>query len=494
MPFMQTARTLRTAPAPDGQKTMNVVGPGDEVAIVQESQAWTQIRIVGSNVTGWVQKETVGDTSPVPPDIDIDLSAFFRMCWLKALNSQVFPNYLAAVAKARSDIKNDTQDNQIGPFRFQQPEWDAGRRDASLKLTDLGASDIHAWDYQCAMFAAMTAQAFAALQTALGRASSAHELYLAQLIGAKAAAAAITTPANTIKAALDGVQDADLPAGGLTRDQIMSRYSKYLLNAGPPPASVTGQVALDRIATDLQAAIDEVMDGIVAAGTEILGMPPDGSTLAGNATTPGGPSSGGAAFGGGGPGGITGAGGPLGQLIARGESGARGYNAYNRGVANQPAQQIDFSTMTLGQVVAAQARAAGDPNRLFAVGKYQIIPSTMRDAIARLQLSSDRMFTPDLQEMLFRDYLLAIKRPQVKAFITGAANGSLASAELALALEFASVADPNTGRSHYGGSGGNRASISVGQTADALNSEKGKYSQSVAAGQPVATAWDGLST
>jgi hypothetical protein len=490
---MQTARTLRTAPAPDGQKTLNVVGPGDEVTILQESQAWAQIQIAGSEVTGWVQKDTIGDTSPVPPDPDIDPAAFFRMCWLRALDSQVYPNYLAAVAKARSGIKNDTQNNQIGPFRFQPPEWDADRRNAALKLTDLGANDVHAWAYQCAMFAATTAQAFAALQTALGRPSSAHELYLAQLIGAKAAAAAITTPANTIKAALDGVQDADLPAGGLTRDQVTSRYSKYLLDPGPPPASVTGQVALDRIATDLQAAIDAVKDGIVAAGTEILGTSPEDSTLAGSATTPGGPSSGGTTFGNGGPSGISGAGGPLGQLIARGESGARGYNAYNRGFANQPAQQIDFSTMSLGQVVAAQSRAAGDPNRLFAVGKYQIIPSTMRDAIARLQLSSNRMFTPDLQETLFRDYLIAIKRPQVKAFITGAGSGSLVSAELALALEFASVADPNTGRSHYGGSGGNRASISVAETAAALNSEKGKYSQSIAAGQTAANAWDGLS-
>jgi len=482
MPFMQTARTLRAGP--DGEKTLNVLDPGDEVNILKEEQAWAQVELVATGLKGWVPKETIGDTSPVPPETDIDPPTFFRMCWLKALNSEVFPDYLAAVAKIRSGIKNDTQDNQIGPFRCQKAEWYAARKDESLKLADLSASDVRRWDYQCAAFAALTAQSFAALQTpaVLGRASSAHELYLAQLIGAKAAGAAIKTPANTIKAALDGVQDADLPAGGLVRDQIMSRYAKYLQD--------TGQVALDRIATDLQAAIDAEKDGIKEAGTEILGVPPDDGTVADDATTPGGPSSQ-TAFGGGGPGGIAGAGGPLGQLIARGESGARGYNAYNRGFANQPAQHIDFSTMTLAEVSAQQALPPGNPNRLFAVGKYQMIPSTMRDAIAKLGLSRDRKLTPDLQETLFRDYLIAIKRPRVKAFITG--GGSLESAQLALALEFASVADPATGRSHYGGSGGNRASISVAQTAAALNSEKATYSQKLASGQSAADAWNALS-
>jgi hypothetical protein len=148
--------------------------------------------------------------------------------------------------------------------------------------------------------------------------------------------------------------------------------------------------------------------------------------------------------------------------------------------------------MTLAQVRAQQALPRGNANSLFAVGKYQIIPSTMKDAIAKLGLDPNRMLTPDLQEFLFRNYLVGIKRPQVKSFITGAGT-TLKAAQLALALEFASVADPNTGKSHYGGSSGNRASITTTQTAMALNAEQAKFQQNVASGMSSSNAWTTLS-
>jgi hypothetical protein len=152
---------------------------------------------------------------------------------------------------------------------------------------------------------------------------------------------------------------------------------------------------------------------------------------------------------------------------------------------------MNFSVMTLAAIRSLQAKPRSDPNRLFAVGKYQIIPSTMRDAITRLGLSVDRMLTNDLQETLFRDYLIAIKRPQVKSFITGGGS-TLGDAQLALALEFASFADPHTGRSHYGGSGGNRSSVTIAQAAVALKAEQTAY-QSLVAGMTPDKAWNALS-
>ena len=197
MPFMTNGRILRAGP--NGALTEITVEPGDEVAILQEDQAWIQIRLAGSPVTGWVQKNAVADTSPVPAEaLAIDEPMFFRQCWLDGLSSDVFPHYLAGVAKLRSNIKNDKEGDQIGVFRFLQSEWDACRADAGLKLTDLDARDIKDWDFQCTMFAAIAARNFNALKGALGRSPSALELYLAQLIGPKAVSEAVQAPGATI--------------------------------------------------------------------------------------------------------------------------------------------------------------------------------------------------------------------------------------------------------------------------------------------------------
>jgi hypothetical protein len=492
MPFMTNGRILRNGP--NGALTEITVEPGDEVVILQEDQAWIQIRLAGSPVTGWVQKNAVADTSPVPAEaLAIDESMFFRQCWLDGLSSDVFPHYLAGVAKLRSGIKNDTdtQSNEIGVFRFLQSEWNACRADAALKLTDLDARDIKDWDFQCTMFAAIAARDFNALKGVLGRPPSALELYLAQLIGPSAAGEAVKAPTATIGVDLGKVADTALPLGGLTRDQIMARYAKYLLDAGQPPPSVIGSVALDRLATDLQAALNAVKDGVIAAGLEVLGAAPNDTELVGDAKTPLSGGAAGADPAGPGPQGLTGAGGPLGRLVAAHESGRQGYQAFNRGNAGDSGR-IDFSIMTLAEIRAQQALPGGDPNRLFAVGKYQIIPSTMRDAIAKLGLGVDRKLTNDLHEALFRNYLIAIKRPQVKSFITGGGS-TLGDAQLALALEFASFADPHTGKSHYGGSGGNRASVTIAQAAVALNAEQATYQADLAADMTPDKAWNALS-
>lgn len=172
-------------------------------------------------------------------------------------------------------------------------------------------------------------------------------------------------------------------------------------------------------------------------------------------------------------------GGPLGALIARGESGARGYNAYNRGTANQPKARVDFSQMTLGQVMAEQSKSKGDPSRLFAVGKYQVIPSTMRAAVKALGLDPKQQFTPELQEKIYRDYLIKQKQKSIGDYITGKHN-NLHSALNGLASEWAAIADPSTGKSKYGGS--NAASISSGQAAKALQAQRQAYQDNIKAG------------
>ena len=86
---------------------------------------------------------------------------------------------------------------------------------------------------------------------------------------------------------------------------------------------------------------------------------------------------------------------PIYDLMYRGESGAAGYNAYNRGTyvdANgreriRPGTPpMDFSKFTLGEIQDMQHLGRRDPDRVFAIGKYQIIPDTMDAAVARLGL------------------------------------------------------------------------------------------------------------
>lgn len=188
---------------------------------------------------------------------------------------------------------------------------------------------------------------------------------------------------------------------------------------------------------------------------------------------------------------------PLLELMYRGESGAAGYNAYNRGTYTDDAGKerirgpngpIDFSQMTLGQVMDRQALPNGNDDRVFAVGKYQIIPSTMRGAVAEMGLDRNQPFTPALQDKVFSEYLIVDKRPEVAAYITGKPGATLAEAQLGLSKEWASFGDPNkNGASHYGGA--NHASISLQQSADALNQMRDEYKANIDKGLSPADAW-----
>ena len=148
--------------------------------------------------------------------------------------------------------------------------------------------------------------------------------------------------------------------------------------------------------------------------------------------------------------------------------------------------------MTIRDIMTLQALPKGNAHRLFAVGKYQVIPDTMKGAVAALAIDSNKKFDPDMQEHVFRNHLITDKRIAVKKFILGQTN-NLLGAQFALALEFASVADPNTGKSHYGGSGGNRASIKSAETATALNDERVQYEENINDGMSATAAWTALS-
>ena len=102
-------------------------------------------------------------------------------------------------------------------------------------------------------------------------------------------------------------------------------------------------------------------------------------------------------------------GGQLGDLIAAAESGRAGYDSFNRGVpGQQPDGTVKVSQMSISEVLALQGLPSGNPQKLFAVGKYLLIPVTLKSAITALKINGDEKYSPALQEKVFRSYLTAI--------------------------------------------------------------------------------------
>lgn len=154
----------------------------------------------------------------------------------------------------------------------------------------------------------------------------------------------------------------------------------------------------------------------------------------------------------------------LGKLLARGEAGAADYNAVNRGAAGGYASGME----NLVNMTVAEVQAAQKAHRFNAAGRYQIIGPTLDAAVATLGLTGREKFDAATQDRIFEQYLATSKRPEIGDYISGRSN-DLHAALLAMSKEWASVADPDTGLSHYGGVGNNKASISAAEAAAALD-------------------------
>ncbi|MGZ9712997.1 hypothetical protein ACXX82_19585 [Glaciimonas sp. GNP009] len=169
----------------------------------------------------------------------------------------------------------------------------------------------------------------------------------------------------------------------------------------------------------------------------------------------------------------------LGNLIASHEG---DYGSYNRGMSGDAkGKKLDFSSMTIDDIMAQQAKPRGDSDRLFAVGKYQIIPSTMKGAVASMKLSGNENFTPELQERIFSEYLADKKRPEISGYISGK-HDDVNKATLAASKEWASIEDPLTGKSYYDKVGNNKAATSAKAISDELISARLTYQNGISNG------------
>jgi LysM repeat protein len=129
------------------------------------------------------------------------------------------------------------------------------------------------------------------------------------------------------------------------------------------------------------------------------------------------------------------------------------YGSYNKGTAGDtPVAAIDITKLTIGQIMNLQENRS-----LFAVGKYQMIPVTLKEAVnnKKIGLTVNDVFSPQNQEKLFM-YLL-YKRPSLMSYIEGRSD-NIDAAVNDLAKEFASL--PTTsGKGFYDeDKAGNKAS------------------------------------
>ena len=159
------------------------------------------------------------------------------------------------------------------------------------------------------------------------------------------------------------------------------------------------------------------------------------------------------------------------EIISSGEGGLNSVNRGNAGDTPGGAKSIlgkNLTDMTVDNIFAAQR-----DGKVFAVGKYQIIPDTMAGFVRYLESknidTSTAKFDERIQDKFFQ-YVIDEKRPSIGRYIRGESDNR-ASAAQAFAREFASVgaAFPESikgfepaqrGDTLYGGKGNNKASIS----------------------------------
>lgn len=164
---------------------------------------------------------------------------------------------------------------------------------------------------------------------------------------------------------------------------------------------------------------------------------------------------------------LTGA--PLLDVIAGGEASKAGYDSANRGKAGDtPGGYPGLSKLTVGEVMDLQK----PKGNLFAVGRYQFIPTTLKGLVENGVAKRSDPFSPVVQDKL----ALHLINARLKA----GGNDPLKQ-QIQLAQEFASIAVPydftdkrgfhKAGQSYWEGKAGNKAAISTQQIQLALGNK-----------------------
>ncbi|ROU02816.1 hypothetical protein EAT49_09990 [Histidinibacterium lentulum] len=149
---------------------------------------------------------------------------------------------------------------------------------------------------------------------------------------------------------------------------------------------------------------------------------------------------------------LSGGGGPVARLrdlIAAAEAGPAGYDAVQHGARIRP--PAPPTRLTIGQIDDWIRATPGQPH---AIGRYQFIPPTFRRLVRQLGLPRDAPFSPAVQDRM-ADILL------VEAGLERFLAGEIGRVDFMNRLARVWAGLPtSSGRSHYHGYAGNRATKS----------------------------------
>ncbi len=135
-------------------------------------------------------------------------------------------------------------------------------------------------------------------------------------------------------------------------------------------------------------------------------------------------------------------------IISQAEAGRKGYDAVQHGARRPPGKPP--TQMTIAEIYRWIDATPGQPH---AIGRYQFIPTTLRRLVKKLNLSPNEQFNSLTQDRL-ADVLLA------EAGLAAASRGDLSRTAFMNNLAKIWAGLPNsTGRSHYHGHAGNRATM-----------------------------------
>src|ERR1700755_1421275 len=98
----------------------------------------------------------------------IDRALFAQECVRQGVIFGVNPHYLLGVAQFRSGISDDTANDEIGPFRLPQGQWNANSQSSDFGL-DFLPTQIGSATRQCAVSGLMAHRAFDDFSSRNGR-------------------------------------------------------------------------------------------------------------------------------------------------------------------------------------------------------------------------------------------------------------------------------------------------------------------------------------
>ncbi len=137
------------------------------------------------------------------------------------------------------------------------------------------------------------------------------------------------------------------------------------------------------------------------------------------------------------------------NIISQAEAGSKGYDAIQHGARRLPSKQP--TDMTISEIYQWIDRTPGQQH---AIGRYQFIPATLRRLVKQNGVSRHERFSPRVQDILATALLQ-------EAGLSAAQSGRMGRHTFMNNLARIWAGLPNsTGRSHYHGVAGNRATMS----------------------------------